>query len=72
MDREKVINGLEHCLKESEHLYDNPCKGCPYESEESGVNSRCIDDVMRDAITLLKEFEGQDGLKHYDDGSVDT
>ena len=59
-DREKVINGLEHCTKESEHICDNPCRGCTYESTESGVNSKCIDELMSDALALLKEQENRE------------
>lgn len=50
-DREKVIKGLECCLKESDHLYSNPCNGCPYEGQE------CIDRMKADALVLLKEQE---------------
>ena len=48
-DREKVIKVLECCLKESDHLYSNPCNGCPYEGQE------CIDRMKADALALLKE-----------------
>lgn len=48
-DIEKVIKGLECCLKESDHLYSNPCNGCPYEGQE------CIDRMKADALNLLKE-----------------
>lgn len=50
-DREKVIKALECCLKESDHLYSNPCKDCPYEGQE------CIDRMKADALSLLKEQE---------------
>ena len=49
IDRAKVIKGLECCLKESDHLYSNPCNGCPYEGQE------CIDRMKADALALLKE-----------------
>lgn len=48
-DREKVIKALEYCLKESDHLYSNPCNSCPYEWKE------CIDRMKTDALALLKE-----------------
>lgn len=51
IDREKVIKALECCLKESDHLYSNPCNGCPYEGQE------CIDRMKTDALALLKEHE---------------
>ena len=53
-DREKVIKGLECCLKESDHLYSNPCNGCPYEGQE------CIDRMKADALATLKEQETED------------
>ena len=48
-DLENVIKGLECCLKESDHLYSNPCNGCPYEGQE------CIDRIKADALAMLKE-----------------
>ena len=48
-DRENVIKALECCLKESDHLYSNPCKDCPYEGKE------CIDRMKAEALALLKE-----------------
>ena len=55
---EKVIKGLECCLKESDHLYSNPCNGCPYEGKE------CIDRMKADAIALLKEQEKKEIKLH--------
>ena len=52
IDREKVIKGLEHCSRESEHIDDNPCEGCPYLEKES-----CIGNIHKDALALLKEQE---------------
>lgn len=56
-DIEKVIKGLECCLRESEHIDDNPCADCPYYDIDSGVGGKCIDDKDRDALELLKEQE---------------
>lgn len=53
-EREKVIKALECCLKESDHLYSNPCNSCPYEGKE------CIDRMKTDALALLKEQETTD------------
>lgn len=53
MNMEKVIKALECCLKESDHLYSNPCNGCPYEGQE------CIDRMKADALALLKEQEAE-------------
>ena len=44
IDREKVANGLRHCLH-----YDGSCLDCPYD----GPN--CQNDVLDDAIVILKE-----------------
>ena len=49
-DREKVVNGIEHCKRESEHIYDNPCVGCPYSGEY-----KCTNNLLEDALALLKE-----------------
>lgn len=55
-DIEKVIKGLECCLRESEHIDDNPCADCPYYDIDSGFGGKCIDDKDRDALELLKEY----------------
>ena len=46
IDREKVINGVEHCI--------NPvsCKGCPYRGK-----GECVRLLMEDALELLKAQE---------------
>ena len=48
-DIEKVIKGLEHCKRESEHIDDNPCNGCPY------YELKECQQMMADALELLKE-----------------
>ena len=45
-DREKVVKGLRHCLH-----YNGSCLDCPYD----GPN--CQNDVLNDAVALLKEQE---------------
>lgn len=47
----KVIKGLEHCKRESEHVDDNPCNGCPY------YELKECQQMMADALELLKEQE---------------
>ena len=47
IDREKVINGLEHCGHPTE------CDGCPYDSPLG----RCFTKLKEDALKLLKEQE---------------
>lgn len=56
-DRDKVIKGLEICLK-----IPGFCKGCPYgEYDSSGKQNRdCLYDLRNDAIALLKEHERQE------------
>ena len=49
-DIEKVIKGLEHCKRESEHIDDNPCNGCPY------YELKECQQMMADALELLKEY----------------
>jgi len=52
MDREKVINGLEHCINNS----DNNCYQCPYSCQcEEGYYTA----LKEDAFALLKEQEEQ-------------
>lgn len=54
-DKEKVIKGLECCLKE-EHPYENPCNDCPYnyvDSESDG--GFCTERTQADALELIKE-----------------
>lgn len=69
-DIEKVIKGLECCLRESEHIDDNPCADCPYYDIDSGVGGKCIDDKDRDALELLKSKPDIDKIvKELDDTS---
>ena len=49
-DIEKVIKGLEHCKRESEHIDDNPCNGCPY------YELKECQQMMADALELLKRY----------------
>ena len=53
MDKEKVIKGLEHCIRESEHIDDNPCDGCPYFVNDQYGCERT--QMEKDALALLKE-----------------
>ena len=61
IDRDKVIKGITH------HKLcqcDMSGKICPYWEEAD-----CMRKMLGDALSLLKEQK--DGLKHYDDGSVE-
>ena len=50
IDREKVVNTLERCV--------NDCDSeCPYEYGGAVTLEYCRDDLMRDALELLKEQE---------------
>lgn len=50
IDREKIINALERCI--------NGCDSeCPYEYGGAVTLEYCRDDLMRDALELLKEQE---------------
>ena len=46
IDGEKVIKGLERCSKHD----GSECPHCPY------FNGECTDDLMADALALLKEL----------------
>lgn len=48
-DREKVIEGLEHCSS------SDGCNGCPYSKSENG--HVCSFNCIRDTLELLKEQE---------------
>ena len=54
-DREKVIKGLETCIK----YIDRECPiGCPYHEICTKYEGRVVfQPVLRDALTLLKEQE---------------
>ena len=53
-DIEKVIKGLEHCMRESDNLYDDPCNGCPYYVEKQ-PSRICSGELQKDCYDLLKE-----------------
>ena len=53
-DREKVIRGPEVHL-----LPNSRCIGCPYPN-----NGICFDQLLRDALALLKEQEPVEPVKH--------
>lgn len=48
-DLEKVIRGLESCLRED--ISDYKCEQCPYLKE-----TNCLIKIKRDALELLKEY----------------
>lgn len=56
-DLEKVIKGLEMCIKDIE------CTGCPYEGEcfDENDDRQFGESMMRDALVLLKEQEAKTG-----------
>ena len=49
IDREKVIKGLECCSEKQN------CKECPFFC----FNAKCQDDMNRDALSLLNEYDTQ-------------
>lgn len=57
-DREKVIKGVESCIKMGRLGVEN-CRelNCPY--FENGLRLSCWIDVLADALALLKEAENQ-------------
>ena len=57
-NREKIIKGLECCTNISMKCEEEKC---PY-----WKNDDCSDDLMRDAISLLKEQEGCAKIKEPD------
>ena len=53
-DREKVINGLESCVISKTKCFFNKNEMCPYASVDV---LHCEQELMRDALDLLKEQE---------------
>ena len=50
MDREKIIKALELCL--ANDVCGSSCEICPYIDHRGS----CMDDMMRDALSLIKEL----------------
>ena len=50
-NRDKVIKGLECCTKFS----DRTCKDCPYQPAIAKIDYLCYNNLMLDAMELLKE-----------------
>ena len=61
LDREKVINGVESCIKMGRLGVEN-CRelNCPY--FENGLRLSCWIDVLNDVLALLKEQEAETEL----------
>ena len=69
-DREKVIEALERCLICDVSVIATPEAQKAYRECEYTIGLYCGQKkVLRDALSLLKEQK--DGLKHYDDGSIE-
>ena len=69
MDKlEKVIKGLERLHDNSGCIavYDNDCGCCPYKL----VNG-CVDQIIKDALELLKAQEARHRLEVHNVGNVD-
>ena len=70
-DREKVVKALSICVPETQDDSKLECSDCPYgdvcnPNDIVGIPLPLIWDIR----ALLKEQE-QDGLKHYNDGSIE-
>ena len=65
MSREKVIKGLETCNK-----YGYECPECPYHDPEDTEGCHA-EELMADAIALLKEQENRHRLEVHNIGNVD-
>lgn len=65
-DMEKVSNGLEKCKK-------TLCEKCPYNyTVNDGKDDICgMDDMLNDALELLKEIKKPKFLVH-EDGTIET
>ena len=64
MDRDKVMKGLECCLRGSD--WEKMCDECPYEATEEEkwqIDWDChLDQLRKDALALLKWKEVDDGV----------
>ena len=62
-DREKVIRGLECCVKHDEDFKTSSCScyslNCPYLDDCAFKNYFVKTSLMRDALKLLTEQEGE-------------
>lgn len=62
-NREKVIKGLECCLRyaQTEYLTLKECEGCPY-SEVITMGTTCstLAPLLTDALELLREQEREE------------
>ena len=54
IDKNKVIKGLECCLREVKPHDTNPCEDCPYYDIDTATSSKCIDIIQSEALALLK------------------
>lgn len=55
--REKVIRGLECCVRDVRGKAIRPCDDCPYDND--GIEKPCQMGLMTDALALLKEQEAR-------------
>lgn len=58
-DREKVIRGLECCIKQGENAVYRRDLDCPYQDKNHSCRLVCWTNLNKDAIALLKEQEPQ-------------
>ena len=64
IDREKVIEALEACvLKDPDDSRD--CKHCPRCNYGAFITNSCINGVMADCLSLLKEQEPKYGQREF-------
>lgn len=62
--KRQVMYDIERCVS---HVPD-ACRDCSHYTGTVGFE--CMESLMSDALALLEEQE-QDGLKHYNDGSIE-
>jgi hypothetical protein len=66
-DREKVINGLESCVVSKTKCFFNRNEMCPYFHVDV---LHCEQELMRDAIALLKEQEAVEPIPPTDESDL--
>ena len=62
--KRQVMYDIERCVSN----VPDACRDCSHYTGTVGFE--CMESLMSDALALLEEQE-QDGLKHYNDGSIE-
>lgn len=74
-DLEKVLNGIEHCIKKLDSVIDNThgfdCISCSYFRKCESIGYLVGLPLMRDALALLKAYKQRKALEVHNISNVD-